>query len=56
MGLLTDAFALPVFARRMLEALANGERLETTEGQIVFEPMPDKLDVLRRPPMRRSCG
>jgi maltose alpha-D-glucosyltransferase/alpha-amylase len=49
MGLLTDAFALPIFARRMLEALANGERIETTEGHIVFEHMPDKLDVLRRP-------
>jgi maltose alpha-D-glucosyltransferase/alpha-amylase len=33
----------------MLEALANGERIDTPEGQIVFEPMPDKLEVLRRP-------
>ena len=48
-GLLTDAFSLPIFARRMLEALANGERIETPEGQIVFEPMPDKVEVLRRP-------
>ena len=48
-GLLTDAFSLPIFARRMLEALANGERIDTSEGQIVFEPMPDKVEVLRRP-------
>jgi maltose alpha-D-glucosyltransferase/alpha-amylase len=48
-GLLTDAFSLPIFARRMLEALANGERIETPAGQIVFEPMPDKVEVLRRP-------
>jgi maltose alpha-D-glucosyltransferase/alpha-amylase len=48
-GLLTDAFALPAFARRMLEALANGERIEGPEGQIVFEPMPDKIELLRRP-------
>ncbi len=48
-GLLTDAFALAIFARRMLEALANGERIDTAEGQIVFEAMPDKIDVLRRP-------
>jgi maltose alpha-D-glucosyltransferase/alpha-amylase len=48
-GLLTDAFSLPIFARRMLEALANGERIDMPEGQIVFEPMPDKVEVLRRP-------
>ena len=48
-GLLTDAFSLPVFARRMLEALANGEKIEGPEGQIVFEPMPDMIEVLRRP-------
>jgi maltose alpha-D-glucosyltransferase/alpha-amylase len=48
-GLLTDAFSLAIFARRMLEALANGDRIDTPEGQIVFEPMPDKVEVLRRP-------
>jgi maltose alpha-D-glucosyltransferase/alpha-amylase len=48
-GLLTDAFALGPFARRMLAALAGSERIDTPDGQIVFEPMPDKLDVLRRP-------
>lgn len=48
-GLLTDAFSLAPFARRMLEALANGERIDMPEGQIVFEPMPDKVEVLRRP-------
>ena len=48
-GLLTDAFSLPSYARRMLEALANGERIATTEGDIVFEPMPGKAEQLRRP-------
>jgi len=48
-GLLTDAFSLPSFARRMVEALANGERIESPEGTIVFEPAPDKAEVLRRP-------
>ena len=38
-GLLTDAFALPAFARRMLGALAEATRIETPEGQIVFEPI-----------------
>jgi maltose alpha-D-glucosyltransferase/alpha-amylase len=47
-GLLTDAFALAPFARRMLAALANGERIATPEGEIVFEPAPDKTNVLTR--------
>ncbi|HQS18775.1 maltose alpha-D-glucosyltransferase [Reyranella sp.] len=48
-GLLTDAFALPEFAREMLGALASGTRIDGPEGQIVFEPMPDGVEVLRRP-------
>jgi maltose alpha-D-glucosyltransferase/alpha-amylase len=48
-GLLTDAFSLPVFARDMLTGLARADRIDTPAGRIVFEPMPDKLDVLRRP-------
>ena len=48
-GLLTDAFALPGFARRMLVALASGERIDTPDGQIVFEPMADKIETLQRP-------
>ncbi|MBV8193218.1 MAG: maltose alpha-D-glucosyltransferase, partial [Alphaproteobacteria bacterium] len=48
-GLLTDAFALAPLARRMLVALANGERIQTLDGEIVFEPTPDKTDVLNRP-------
>jgi maltose alpha-D-glucosyltransferase/alpha-amylase len=48
-GLLTDAFALPAFARQMMASLAKGERIETPAGQIVFEPTPDKRDVLARP-------
>jgi maltose alpha-D-glucosyltransferase/alpha-amylase len=46
-GLLTDGFSLPSFAIQMLTALADGLELETSEGRIVFEPMPDKADVLR---------
>jgi maltose alpha-D-glucosyltransferase/alpha-amylase len=49
MGLLTDAFSLPVFARQMLASLADAQRIDTPEGQIVFEPAPDKVEVLRRP-------
>jgi maltose alpha-D-glucosyltransferase / alpha-amylase len=48
-GLLTDAFSVPAFAQQMLAALAAGTRIDTGDGQIVFEPTPDKLDVLRRP-------
>jgi maltose alpha-D-glucosyltransferase/alpha-amylase len=48
-GLLTDAFALAPLARRMLAALANSERIQTSDGEIVFEPTPDKTDVLNRP-------
>jgi maltose alpha-D-glucosyltransferase / alpha-amylase len=48
-GLLTDAFSLPAFARQMLVSLADGARIETPEGQIVFEPAPNKVEVLRRP-------
>jgi maltose alpha-D-glucosyltransferase/alpha-amylase len=48
-GLLTDAFALAPFARRMLSALANGERIATPEGEIVFEPTADRTDALNRP-------
>jgi maltose alpha-D-glucosyltransferase/alpha-amylase len=48
-GLLTDAFALGGFARRMLANLANGERIDSPDGEIVFEPMADKVEALRRP-------
>ena len=48
-GLLTDAFSLPVFARQMLSSLADAQRIDTPEGQIVFEPAADKIEVLRRP-------
>src|SRR5258707_2458350 len=47
-GLLTDAFSLPAFSRRMLEALANGEPIVGPEGQIVVEPIPDNIKLLRR--------
>lgn len=48
-GLLTDAFALPEFAREMLAALASGAKVDGPEGQIVFEPMPDAVELLQRP-------
>lgn len=48
-GLLTDAFALGGFARAMLAALAQSAHLATPEGEIVFTPTPDKIDVLLRP-------
>ncbi|MFO1080321.1 MAG: maltose alpha-D-glucosyltransferase [Reyranellaceae bacterium] len=48
-GLLTDAFALAPFARRLLDALAGSERIAAPDGEIVFEPMPDKVELLRRP-------
>src|SRR5260370_15095533 len=49
MGLLTDAFSLPAFARQMLASLADAQRIDTPEGQIIFEPTADKVEVLRRP-------
>lgn len=48
-GLLTDAFSVPAFAQQMLAALAAGTRIDTGDGQIVFEPTPDRIDVLQRP-------
>ncbi len=49
-GLLTDAFALPGFAQQMLTSLADGAEIDTPEGKIVFEPMPDMQELLRRKP------
>jgi maltose alpha-D-glucosyltransferase / alpha-amylase len=49
-GLLTDAFSLTPFAVQMLTALADGTSIETPEGKIMFEPTPDKLEVLRCKP------
>jgi maltose alpha-D-glucosyltransferase / alpha-amylase len=49
-GLLTDAFSLPGFGQQMLANLVNGAEIETVEGRIVFNPEPDKVELLRRPP------
>jgi maltose alpha-D-glucosyltransferase/alpha-amylase len=49
MGLLTDAFSLPAFAHQMVASLADARRIDTPEGQIIFEPTADKVEVLRRP-------
>ena len=48
-GLLTDAFALPAFACRMLGSLADKSRVETPDGTIVFEPIENDETVLRQP-------
>ncbi len=48
-GLLTDAFSVPAFARRLLQALADGEPLDTPDGAILFEPIADKVETLRQP-------
>ncbi len=55
-GLLTDAFSLPGFAVQMLTALADGAELDTPEGRIVFEAMPDKRDILRCKPDAAAVG
>jgi maltose alpha-D-glucosyltransferase/alpha-amylase len=49
-GLLTDAFALTPFALQMLTALADGVSIESSDGRILFEPAPDKIETLRRKP------
>ena len=38
LAFLTDAFALPDFARRFAACLAEGRKFETAEGAIVFRP------------------
>ncbi|MBX3501678.1 MAG: maltose alpha-D-glucosyltransferase [Alphaproteobacteria bacterium] len=49
-GLLTDAFALPDFALHVLSAMADGTRLKSSDGEIVFDATPGMEDVLRRAP------
>src|ERR1043166_5009104 len=48
-GLLTDAFALPDFAHRMVDALASAAQVETPEGAISFVPTPERAADLRLP-------
>lgn len=53
-GLLTDAFALPDFARAMLAALAEGATVKAATGgeggdRIEFTPMPGAAELLQRP-------
>ena len=38
LGLLTDAFALPDFARRVIAAIAEGKEVPSSEGLIHFRP------------------
>ena len=44
-GLLTDAFALPEFARAMMAGFANGSSIGTSGGRICFEPTSRMHDV-----------
>ncbi|MCA0245960.1 MAG: maltose alpha-D-glucosyltransferase [Proteobacteria bacterium] len=48
-GLLTDAFSLPEFARGMLKGLRTNARLETAEGTVVFESPPEHAALLDLP-------
>ncbi len=48
-GLLTDAFAVPSFARRIVAALAEGACLSGADGEIRFEPTPDRVSALQLP-------
>jgi maltose alpha-D-glucosyltransferase/alpha-amylase len=41
-GLLTDAFSVPTFARQILASLALGDRRATAAGEIRFVPTPGK--------------
>jgi maltose alpha-D-glucosyltransferase/alpha-amylase len=47
LGLLTDAFALPAFAHRVVTALANGREFKNAEGTLQFRPTVGSEDVLR---------
>jgi maltose alpha-D-glucosyltransferase / alpha-amylase len=48
-GLLTDAFSLQGFGPGFLSALADGARIDTPEGHIVFEANVDDSESLRLP-------
>jgi maltose alpha-D-glucosyltransferase/alpha-amylase len=49
-GLLTDAFSIPEFARNALAAIVQGARLPLPSARIQFEVMPDGADALRLSP------
>jgi maltose alpha-D-glucosyltransferase / alpha-amylase len=48
-GLLTDAFAVPDFAHRVVAALADGTRIALPSGEIRFEPLGEGAKALRLP-------
>ena len=48
-GLLTDAFSLPAFAQQILKQLADAAEIPAPDGRIVFQPTPEKAEILRRP-------
>ncbi|MBV9970132.1 MAG: putative maltokinase, partial [Xanthobacteraceae bacterium] len=48
-GLLTDAFAIPAFALKLVERLKRGERITTPQGDICFVPIPGHTDQLEIP-------
>jgi maltose alpha-D-glucosyltransferase/alpha-amylase len=49
-GLLTDAFSLQSFAIAMVNAMSEGREIETPEGRIRFQAMPDAETALRSKP------
>jgi maltose alpha-D-glucosyltransferase / alpha-amylase len=50
LGFLTDAFALPEFARKFITCLAGSCRFESTEGAVVFQPTEAGRQALATPP------
>jgi maltose alpha-D-glucosyltransferase/alpha-amylase len=44
LGLLTDAFAVPVFAHQIVALLAQGASRASPDGEIRFEPTPDRVE------------
>ena len=50
LGFLTDAFALPSFAYRFVDALARGREFENPEGVLRFRPTDAGRGALCTPP------
>jgi maltose alpha-D-glucosyltransferase / alpha-amylase len=50
LGLLTDAFALPEFARRFIACFAESCKFENGESAVMFQPTETGLRVLATPP------
>jgi maltose alpha-D-glucosyltransferase/alpha-amylase len=48
-GLLTDAFSLAPFPHEIVAALADSARFECADGEVRFESMPERAEILRLP-------